>query len=261
VHGNKLKAGDGTTASSGDSEEEYEEENNQAPAALKRKKPIKKPSKKKSRRDPNAPKPALSAYNIFSTAIRIELKEAQPNLDPMAMSTELGRRWREVSNEDKKQWGEKAAADKERHRKEMEVYTPPVEIAGGGSIGSRPPAKKSRRDPNAPKPALSAYNIFNTAIRIELKEAQPDSNPTVISTELGRRWRELSNEDKKQWGEKAAADAERYRKEMEVYTPPVEIAPAVVAAVGIAPAVVAAVGITSLSGAPAVPTEFQKFFV
>jgi hypothetical protein len=88
----------------------------------------------------------------------------------------------------------------------------------------RPPTKKTKRDPNAPKPALSAYNIFSTGTRTELKEAQPDSGPMAISVELGRRWKELSDEDKKQWNEKAAADKERYGKEMVAYTPPADIA-------------------------------------
>jgi len=76
---------------------------------------------------------------------------------------------------------------------------------------------KKRKDPNAPKAASNAYMIFCKARRATLKEEHPELPFGQLGAKLGEIWRNLQPEDKKPFEDQAAADRERYRKEMEQY--------------------------------------------
>ena len=81
------------------------------------------------------------------------------------------------------------------------------------------PAKKAKKkkDPNAPKGKSSAFIFFGSATRAEIKAAHPDWSLGDVGRELGKRWKELSDDDKKPFHDQAAKDAERYKTEMEAY--------------------------------------------
>ena len=81
------------------------------------------------------------------------------------------------------------------------------------------PAKKAKKkkDPNAPKGKSSAFIFFGSATRAEIKAAHPDWSLGDVGRELGKRWKELSEDDKKPYHDLAAKDAERYKTEMEAY--------------------------------------------
>mmetsp|Transcript_11923 Transcript_11923/g.31356 ORF Transcript_11923/g.31356 Transcript_11923/m.31356 type:complete len:134 (+) Transcript_11923:342-743(+) len=84
---------------------------------------------------------------------------------------------------------------------------------------TKKPAKKAKKkkDPNAPKGKSSAFIFFGSATRAEIKAAHPDWSLGDVGRELGKRWKELSEEDKKPFHDQAAKDAERYKTEMEAY--------------------------------------------
>jgi hypothetical protein len=76
--------------------------------------------------------------------------------------------------------------------------------------------QKKKRDPKAPKVASNAYMIFCKEMRPKLKR-ETDLSFGKIGAKLGEMWRNLPNEEKKPYEDKAAADRERYRKQMEAY--------------------------------------------
>jgi len=78
---------------------------------------------------------------------------------------------------------------------------------------------KKKKDPNAPKKALSAYIFFTTENRGQIQAQMKDSTsqPELLS-EVGRQWRELSPEKKEKYVKLANEDKERYAKDMEKYT-------------------------------------------
>ena len=76
---------------------------------------------------------------------------------------------------------------------------------------------KAKKDPNAPKGKSSAFIFFGSATRAEIKAAHPDWSLGDVGRELGKRWKELSDDDKKPFHDQAAKDAERYKTEMEAY--------------------------------------------
>merc|ERR1712072_946932 len=80
-----------------------------------------------------------------------------------------------------------------------------------------PEKAKKKKDPNAPKGKSSAFIFFGSATRAEIKAAHPDWSLGDVGRELGKRWKELTEDDKKPYHDLAAKDAERYKTEMEAY--------------------------------------------
>ena len=68
-----------------------------------------------------------------------------------------------------------------------------------------------------PKESSSAFVFFGRATRDDIKAAHPDWSLGDVGRELGKRWKELSDDDKKPFHDQAAKDAERYKTEMEAY--------------------------------------------
>ena len=82
--------------------------------------------------------------------------------------------------------------------------------------------KKPLKDPNAPKRAMTSFMVFSGEMRNKVKEENPDMKLVEIASELGRRWKALTDEEKKPYQDKADADKERFNEEMEGYVVPKE---------------------------------------
>ena len=67
---------------------------------------------------------------------------------------------------------------------------------------------------------FSAYMYYVAAKRPEIKDANPDASFGELGKLVGAAWKALSEEDKKEYNEKAAEDKARYKREMKDYTPP-----------------------------------------
>ncbi|OQR92031.1 hypothetical protein THRCLA_22415, partial [Thraustotheca clavata] len=61
--------------------------------------------------------------------------------------------------------------------------------ASTAATSTRKPRKK--KDPNAPKRALTAFMFFASYIRDVVKEEMPELSFLEISSEIGRRWAAL----------------------------------------------------------------------
>jgi len=77
--------------------------------------------------------------------------------------------------------------------------------------------KKRKKDPNAPKRALSAYMYFANECREDVRAANPGIKFGDLGKRLGQMWKELSEDERKPYEEKAAADKQRYESERETY--------------------------------------------
>ena len=76
---------------------------------------------------------------------------------------------------------------------------------------------RRKKDPNAPKRALSAYMFFANENRDIVRSENPDVSFGQIGRLLGERWKPLSAADKEPYEAKAAADKKRYESEKELY--------------------------------------------
>ncbi|KAF9529052.1 HMG-box [Crepidotus variabilis] len=79
------------------------------------------------------------------------------------------------------------------------------------------PAKGNKKDPNAPKRALSAYMFFSQDWRERIKTENPDAGFGEVGKLLGAKWKEMGDEDKKPYVEQAAKDKERAEEEKAAY--------------------------------------------
>ena len=85
---------------------------------------------------------------------------------------------------------------------------------------TRAPIRKTpirKKDPNAPKRALSAYMFFANENRDIVRSENPDVTFGQIGRLLGERWKALTAEDKQPYEAKAEADKNRYESEKELY--------------------------------------------
>jgi len=165
---------------------------------------------KKRRKDPNAPKRAMSGFMFYSNAIREQVKEEMPHLKFTEISKEIGARWQQLSERKKKPFHRQALQDKERYEQEKATYVPDPEWV-------RAQGKKRKKDPNAPKKAMSAYLYFCNDKRPAISQANPELKMTDIAKLLAAEWRECTEGDKWQYQQAADEDKERYAREKAAY--------------------------------------------
>ena len=178
----------------------------------------------KTKKDPGAPKRPKSAYLFFCADVREAVKAELDEPTAKDVMAELGVKWSELkanAEKDKKakkemdKYTKQAEEDKERYTVEMEAYTPP---SSGDDDEVVPKAKKSpvkktakkEDDDEAKKVASprkkSGYAMFCGEFRPEIKEDNPDKSGTEITKLLAQMWKDLPEEEKDEWKEKAAAE-------------------------------------------------------
>jgi hypothetical protein len=157
-----------------------------------------------------------------------------------------------LSQEEKAEWQERAEKDKSRYLAEISNYVPPPGYdARGDAILPPPPpsypmappfyndgnpnhmnmsmaahggvrtSKKIKcKDPNAPKRNLSAYLLYQNAMRDQFKADNPGMTFGQLSKYTSHMYRSLTPEEKAQWENRSIADKQRFEDEMRRYVPP-----------------------------------------
>jgi len=77
--------------------------------------------------------------------------------------------------------------------------------------------KRTKKDPNAPKKALSAFMIFSQENRSKIKEANPDASFGQLGKLIGQAWKALDESEKEPYTAKAEQEKERYELAMAAY--------------------------------------------
>ncbi|KAJ3064077.1 hypothetical protein BCR33DRAFT_761755 [Rhizoclosmatium globosum] len=85
---------------------------------------------------------------------------------------------------------------------------------------AKSPKTKAKKDPNAPKKALSAYLLFANDNRARVKEENPDATFGTMGKILGAEWKEASEAVKQKYVALQEKDKERYAKAMANYEAP-----------------------------------------
>jgi len=79
---------------------------------------------------------------------------------------------------------------------------------------------KTERDPGAPKRNLSAYLLYQNAMRESFKAQNPDMSFGQLSKYTSAMYAQLSPDEKAMWQARAEADKARYKHELANYNPP-----------------------------------------
>jgi HMG (high mobility group) box len=154
---------------------------------------------KRHQRDPGAPKRNMSAYLLYQNAMREQFKALNPgkqrpksqvsdaipmteNLNtftfPMSSGMTFGQlskytsaMYSELPPTEKEAWVARAEADKARYLHELSTYIPPPGYDPKGDAIQNPVQPKQGRkgkpekDVNAPKRNMSAYLLYQNAMR------------------------------------------------------------------------------------------------
>ena len=131
------------------------------------------------------------------------------DLQFLEIASEIGKRWQLLVADDRVQYQVMADKDKGRYEEEKADYTPDPNF--NTATG------RKKKDPNAPKRALSAYLYFCSAFREAVKEKHPGKKITEIASLLAADWRELPEEGRVEFQAKADEDKQRYVAEMEIW--------------------------------------------
>ena len=138
------------------------------------------------------PKRPLSAYQLHNEKyFPIMKKKAEKATDIFRL---LAQRWKnEASEEEKAKFVKKAAKAKKKYDVEIAEFRKkhPVEYK---YVEKR--KVKVKRDPNKPKRAPTSYNLYMKERRVKIAEKHPDMKSTEVIAQIGKEWREMSDEKK-----------------------------------------------------------------
>lgn len=128
-----------------------------------------------------------------------------------SIARKLAAQFRDLPEKEARKWEKKAEQDKARYQEEMKHYIPAEDMTGGGR------RKKAKKDPNQPKRNMSAYFLYSIEARPQVKATNPDASFGDIARIISDQFKNLSDKERKHWDAKAAADKERYEREMAAY--------------------------------------------
>lgn len=178
--------------------------------------PIKR--SQRSRKDPRAPKRSKSAYIFFAMDCRESVKgEIGPDARVGDIAKLTSQRWKALTDHDRLRWETLSRADRDRYQDEKASYTGPLLLPPTEKMTSSNKKVKNERDPAAPKRPLTAFLYFSQQMRPALKEQNPRWGIAELSQELGRRWREMSDEQRSPYAEHAVEVKEKWREESSKY--------------------------------------------
>ncbi|KAB7507899.1 High mobility group protein DSP1 [Armadillidium nasatum] len=157
------------------------------------------------------PRGRISAYAFFVQTCREEHKRKHPdeNVVFSEFSRKCAERWKVMHENEKQPFYDLADKDKTRYDSEMLNYQGPKNMRGR--------RRRQRKDPNAPKRALSAFFWFCSDERPKVRAIYPNLGVGEIAKELGVRWSTVSDEIRSRCEEMAKKDKLRYAEEMKAF--------------------------------------------
>jgi len=215
---------------------EKEKKSNGNGKSPKSKKPPKKPKQPES-----MPKRPMSSYFLFANARRESMKVEHPDKKLTELAKLIGAEWKTISAEDKKAYEDKVVVAKKEYEQKMEEYKKTEEYttyqqaladwkadtkkwkkADEMDVDSDDePLKVSMprkpKDEKCPKRPLTSYFLYAKDVRAATKEENPDMAITEIAKEISKKWKLLTEEEKKPFNDEAAALKEKYKKDVEEY--------------------------------------------
>ena len=198
---------------------------------------------KKAAKDPNAPASAMTAYRYYC--------EANPSVDGKSTGDAMRLKWKECQGEERNTYVSMATVDKKRFQEENAIHMGNVakveaeekalenyygkqkqdlaleffdahmqaqKVLDTGCKGK----KKNKKDPEAPKGALSSYFYFVQQNRADFVKQNPSASVTELSKILGEAWGKLNKgkggkKGTKDYEEMAEIDRIRYAEQKKVY--------------------------------------------
>lgn len=149
---------------------------------------------KKRKRDAGdkkkGPKRAITSYMAFSAAVREQVKADNPTAAVSQIVSLIAERWRALSAEDKVQYEEIAAADKDRYEQEM------AEMVKAGLIEEKQTGKGKGKGKGRGKGKQSdAFQAYYESVKEEYVKEHEEQSPEEIVQGILEQWGALPKED------------------------------------------------------------------
>ncbi|KAG3007721.1 hypothetical protein PC128_g19362 [Phytophthora cactorum] len=165
--------------------------------------------------------PDKNAYMHYSRSRRESIVTEHPTWSVQQVSSELGRQWKALTAAERKPWIELAQFDKARFHTEAHQYIRQQQ-ADGQPV--QLPIKR-KKQPNEPRQPDTAYICFWKSQRPEVIVANPLLDAQLVSKEVARQWRTLSDSERQVWEDMAAKDKLRFQEEIARFHPTLAATP------------------------------------
>ena len=166
----------------------------------------------KRKKDPNAPKKWKTSYIMFCMENRDKLKNVNESMSATEITSQLGKMWKELNDKDKVRYQALSEKDKVRYQDQVKEYVP-SENSTFPETGNKKRTLKNKRENTGPKRPLSSYMYFCQSEREVIKKDHPNMGGKEVTTELGKRWKLLTADQKTPFEKKQKQDKERYENE------------------------------------------------
>ncbi len=166
----------------------------------------------KRKKDPNAPKKWKTSYIMFCMENRDKLKNVNESMSATEITSQLGKMWKELNDKDKVRYQALSEKDKVRYQDQVKEYVP-SENSSFPETGKKKRTLKNKREDTGPKRPLSSYMYFCQSEREVIKKDHPNMGGKEVTTELGKRWKLLTPDQKTPFEKKQKQDKERYENE------------------------------------------------
>lgn len=157
--------------------------------------------------------------------MREQFKALNPGMTFGQLSKYTSAMYAELPPNEKEAWQQRADLDKSRYIEQLSSYVPPPGYdSKGDAIVSPLPEHSGRKtkekDPNASKRNLSAYLLYQNAMREQFKQENPMMSFGQLARYTSHMYKNLTPEEKRTWENRAQEDKERYDAELSTYVPP-----------------------------------------
>lgn len=153
----------------------------------------------------------MSAFHFYAAEHRNGVKEATPGITSSDIQKAMTALWRDLGYDQRKPFVSMAVEDKKRYEEESVGYVPPPKPTKSG--------KRLAKDAEAPKKAKTAYLFFADAKRPEITRKHPGVGVSGLAKHLAEAWKTCTPKERGKYEGLAETDRERYKTEMENYTP------------------------------------------
>ena len=167
----------------------------------------------------------MSAYLLYQNFMREQFKALNPGMTFGQLAKYTSAMYSELPLSEKETWVARAEQDKARYLHQLGSYVPPPGYDPKGDAISPVNTKvgrkgKPERDANAPKRNMSAYLLYQNAMREQFKRENPGMTFGQLAKYTSHMYKNLTPEEKSTWESRAQQDKARYDAELAAYVPP-----------------------------------------
>jgi len=149
------------------------------------------------------PKRNRSAFILFSIDLRKKLKTKElDELNPNDKFVKIAQLWKEISEEERKVYEERAKIEKEKYTSELNAFCRIF------------PSEPIQRPRNHIKKPCNAYGFYLRDMKEEIRKEDPNKRMCEVLRIVGEKWKHLSPEQKQAYEEKAEIGRKNFKAQI-----------------------------------------------